>query len=168
MSSWHRPIVNLDTTLRLYLYYEKKKQKEMRNKNCQCVPGPHIKYDRTKTMTAPGVEPGLSRPQRDVLTTRRCGRCISVQHDLHCSSNCELCCKRRENKYPSQEADNLCQEAVCYHHTMCPWKLNTSLFDSIPYPSQPLVRRSCSRLIFKEFLLNCTRYDLGFIMNAVI
>ena len=24
-------------------------------------------------MTAPGVEPGLSRPQRDVLTTRRCG-----------------------------------------------------------------------------------------------
>ena len=25
-------------------------------------------------MTTPGVEPGLSRPQRDVLTTRRCGR----------------------------------------------------------------------------------------------
>ena len=24
-------------------------------------------------MTTPGVEPGLSRPQRDVLTTRRCG-----------------------------------------------------------------------------------------------
>ena len=24
-------------------------------------------------MTAPGVEPGLSRPRRDVLTTRRCG-----------------------------------------------------------------------------------------------
>ena len=24
-------------------------------------------------MTAPGVEPGLSRPQRDALTTRRCG-----------------------------------------------------------------------------------------------
>ena len=24
-------------------------------------------------LTAPGVEPGLSRPQRDVLTTRRCG-----------------------------------------------------------------------------------------------
>eukprot|EP00973_Karenia_brevis_P027257 3759594-Karenia_brevis.AAC.1 len=26
-------------------------------------------------MTTPGVEPGLSRPQRDVLTTRRCGFC---------------------------------------------------------------------------------------------
>ena len=25
------------------------------------------------TLTTPGVEPGLSRPQRDVLTTRRCG-----------------------------------------------------------------------------------------------
>ena len=25
------------------------------------------------SITAPGVEPGLSRPQRDVLTTRRCG-----------------------------------------------------------------------------------------------
>ena len=24
-------------------------------------------------MTTPGVEPGLSRPRRDVLTTRRCG-----------------------------------------------------------------------------------------------
>ena len=24
-------------------------------------------------MSSPGVEPGLSRPQRDVLTTRRCG-----------------------------------------------------------------------------------------------
>ena len=27
-------------------------------------------------MTTPGVEPGLSRPQRDVLTTRRCGPCL--------------------------------------------------------------------------------------------
>ena len=26
-----------------------------------------------QSMTAPGVEPGLSQPQRDVLTTRRCG-----------------------------------------------------------------------------------------------
>ena len=26
-------------------------------------------------MSTPGVEPGLSRPQRDVLTTRRCGPC---------------------------------------------------------------------------------------------
>ena len=26
-----------------------------------------------RKMTTPGVEPGLSRPQRDVLTTRRCG-----------------------------------------------------------------------------------------------
>ena len=29
---------------------------------------------RFKNMSTPGVEPGLSRPQRDVLTTRRCGR----------------------------------------------------------------------------------------------
>jgi hypothetical protein len=28
-------------------------------------------------MTTPGVEPGLSRPQRNVLTTRRCGPCIN-------------------------------------------------------------------------------------------
>ena len=27
-----------------------------------------------RKMTTPGVEPGLSRPRRDVLTTRRCGR----------------------------------------------------------------------------------------------
>ena len=27
-------------------------------------------------LTTPGVEPGLSRPRRDVLTTRRCGRLI--------------------------------------------------------------------------------------------
>ena len=25
------------------------------------------------SMTTPGVEPGLSRPRRDVLSTRRCG-----------------------------------------------------------------------------------------------
>ena len=25
-------------------------------------------------MSTPGVEPGLSRPRRDVLTTRRCGQ----------------------------------------------------------------------------------------------
>ena len=32
-------------------------------------------------MTTPGVEPGLSRPQRDILTTRRCGllKCLRVQ-----------------------------------------------------------------------------------------
>ena len=30
------------------------------------------------TLTTPGVEPGLSRPRRDVLTTRRCGR-LSLQ-----------------------------------------------------------------------------------------
>ncbi len=29
-------------------------------------------------MSTPGVEPGLSRPQRDVLTTRRCGPCGGV------------------------------------------------------------------------------------------
>ena len=29
-------------------------------------------------MSTPGVEPGLSRPQRDVLTTRRCGLGVGV------------------------------------------------------------------------------------------
>ena len=28
-------------------------------------------------VSTPGVEPGLSRPRRDVLTTRRCGPCVS-------------------------------------------------------------------------------------------
>ena len=34
------------------------------------------------TLSTPGVEPGLSRPQRDVLTTRRCGRyeCAHKHH----------------------------------------------------------------------------------------
>ena len=27
-------------------------------------------------MSTPGIEPGLPRPQRGVLTTRRCGPCI--------------------------------------------------------------------------------------------
>ena len=31
-------------------------------------------------MSTPGVEPGLSRPQRDVLTTRRCGLLKSQTH----------------------------------------------------------------------------------------
>ena len=31
-----------------------------------------------RNMSTPGVEPGLSRPQRDVLTTRRCGPCGGV------------------------------------------------------------------------------------------
>ena len=31
-------------------------------------------------VSTPGVEPGLSRPRRDVLTTRRCGPCL---HQLH-------------------------------------------------------------------------------------
>ena len=43
-------------------------------------------------MSTPGVEPGLSRPRRDVLTTRRCGqlskrRCLCLQDvDLRASS----------------------------------------------------------------------------------
>ena len=32
-------------------------------------------FAAVQEMTTPGVEPGLSRPQRDVLTTRRCGPC---------------------------------------------------------------------------------------------
>ena len=32
------------------------------------------------SMTTPGVEPGLSRPQRDVLTTRRCGPCALTKY----------------------------------------------------------------------------------------
>ena len=37
-------------------------------------------------MSTPGVEPGLSRPRRDVLTTRRCGlsnvwfTCLQTAH----------------------------------------------------------------------------------------
>ena len=34
------------------------------------------------TLSTPGVEPGLSRPQRDVLTTRRCGR-YECAHEHH-------------------------------------------------------------------------------------
>ena len=37
-----------------------------------------IKTLHRATLTTPGVEPGLSRPRRDVLTTRRCGR-LSLQ-----------------------------------------------------------------------------------------
>ena len=33
----------------------------------------HVQAMQQSKMSAPGVEPGLSRPQRDVLTTRRCG-----------------------------------------------------------------------------------------------
>ena len=44
--------------------------------NMFCEPPP--------TMSTPGFEPGLSRPQRDVLTTRRCGQqcslaCVALQ-----------------------------------------------------------------------------------------
>ena len=34
--------------------------------------------DSSRLLSTPGVEPGLSRPQRDVLTTRRCGPCIML------------------------------------------------------------------------------------------
>ena len=37
-----------------------------------CQQRRHQKKECAK-MSTPGVEPGLSRPQRDVLTTRRCG-----------------------------------------------------------------------------------------------
>ena len=51
---------------------------------CACAHMPMVAHEHSvmcvtvivtiwKAMTAPGVEPGLSRPQRDVLTTRRCG-----------------------------------------------------------------------------------------------
>ena len=38
-------------------------------------------------MTTPGVEPGLSRPRRDILATRRCGlwHCVSPHLSRHCS-----------------------------------------------------------------------------------
>ena len=52
--------------------------------------------DRTQ-MSSPGVEPGLSRPQRDVLTTRRCGRltlCGSVHVHMNSpTSNLERCAR---------------------------------------------------------------------------
>ena len=34
-------------------------------------------------VSTPGVEPGLSRPRRDVLTTRRCGPCLHQLHVVH-------------------------------------------------------------------------------------
>ena len=34
----------------------------------------------TYQMSTPGVEPGLSRPQRDVLTTRRCRQCKVIRN----------------------------------------------------------------------------------------
>ena len=40
-------------------------------------------------LSAPGVEPGLSRPQRDVLTTRRCGLdCAVLPDGLHLVGPC--------------------------------------------------------------------------------
>ena len=40
----------------------------------RCFLGPSRQQ---QSMSTPGVEPGLSRPQRDVLTTRRCGHMLS-------------------------------------------------------------------------------------------
>ena len=45
--------------------------------SCMCVFGLFFRMSQAKTwsrkMSSPGIEPGLSRPQRDVLTTRRWG-----------------------------------------------------------------------------------------------
>ena len=41
--------------------------------------------DGVNKLTTPGVEPGLSRPRRDVLTTRRCSPCRCV---AFCLSPC--------------------------------------------------------------------------------
>ena len=41
--------------------------------------------DGVNKLTTPGVEPGLSRPRRDVLTTRRCSPCRCV---VFCLSPC--------------------------------------------------------------------------------
>jgi hypothetical protein len=41
-------------------------------------------------MTTPGVEPGLSRSQRDVLTTRRCGR-LRNHHQRLWNANVFVC-----------------------------------------------------------------------------
>ena len=50
----------------------------------------------TYQMSTPGVEPGLSRPQRDVLTTRRCG-----PHDVITSlKSCE-----KKQKYNVRERE---------------------------------------------------------------
>ena len=46
----------------------------------------------TYQMSTPGVEPGLSRPQRDVLTTRRCG-----PHDV--ITSLEWCEKNRNRMW---------------------------------------------------------------------
>ena len=48
-------------------------------------------------MTTPGVEPGLSRPQRDVLTTRRCGLLaaeVLLQSVGCCNKSLSGCCLR--------------------------------------------------------------------------
>ena len=52
-------------------------------------------FGRRKLLTTPGVEPGLSRPQRDVLTTRRCGRLQILDAGVH------LCCCRASSQPPA-------------------------------------------------------------------
>ena len=43
-------------------------------------------------LSTPGVEPGLSRPQRDVLTTRRCGHGISLRRPHWPDACCRMGC----------------------------------------------------------------------------
>ena len=40
---------------------------------------PNTRAKLERNMSTPGVEPGLSRPRRDVLTTRRCGQFVVLQ-----------------------------------------------------------------------------------------
>ena len=50
-------------------------------------------YCGDEEMSTPGVEPGLSRPQRDVLTTRRCGQVTDQKFSsyfLHACRNWNL------------------------------------------------------------------------------
>ena len=53
-------------------------------------------------MTAPGVEPGLSRPRRDVLTTRRCGR--------YCS---EPALAWGSKPHPAHQTFHIASEVIC-------------------------------------------------------
>ena len=60
-------------------------------------------------MTTPGVKPGLSRPQRDVLTTRRCGLLaaeVLLQFVGCCNKSCFGRVQRKANLGLGASANN--------------------------------------------------------------
>ena len=76
------------------------------------------KERRSSKMSTPGVEPGLSRPQRDVLTTRRCGPCCkwcaraTLDRKLFADPDCchRGCCQRSWNEHSLKR-----KPAICLH-----------------------------------------------------